>query len=434
MREPPRRQFHFLPGLWTRARGLVAFALAACFCVAQLALLRAASRTADCAVAAAAPKPSTTWGTPARVPGAAAATATTAAVGEADGRAAAQMARWELWPFGEQQPGAGAGAVRVGVVTGGTSDLFGGGGEAYGDATACLLRRLAQRRGYAFYAERALQRFGADRPVAWQKIRLLAERLMDVDLLVWVDADVAWTATEADLADVFLRELSTPAACIGHLGQSKWEGVAGVGVNSSGIDATGGIFFWASADVRPKQHNMNLNSAVIAIRSGGESRRFLAAVWEEGNDLFGFTKYNPHWRKQPVGHHYWGWPFEQGGIWAVLEREPSFLRHACVVKVGRLHSVQYWRWQPVGPLGAHMPGMTNADRRKAACKHLGSAVAEQPSQCGEMLRQCPDLFVGRLLAAHADGLCAHCLGTMPQVEANSSEDWSLFDCGCLRSA
>merc|ERR1711966_40726 len=66
--------------------------------------------------------------------------------------------------------------------------------------------------GYAFYAERALQRFGTDRPVAWQKVRLLLDRLEDVDLIVWIDADIAWTEPETDLAENFLQEIQSRLA------------------------------------------------------------------------------------------------------------------------------------------------------------------------------------------------------------------------------
>jgi len=352
---------------------------------------------------------------------------------------AARQARWDLWPYGESlaQPG-----LRLGIVTGGSSDLFGGGAGAYGDATSCLLLLLARRRRYAFYAERAMQRYGSDRPVAWQKVRLLLERLDDVDLIVWADADIAWTAGEVDLAALFTRQLSTRAACTRNLGQERWDAVAGSMAVASVWEANSasGIILWASADVRPRQRrNMNLNSAVLALRTGTDAKRFLEAVWAEGNEPLSFQRHNPGWRKQPPGHHYWGWPFEQGGVWAVLDRERDLLQRTCIVAAGTLHSVEYHRWQPGGALSAHMPGMPAMDRRRAACSHLAAAITE-PGCCTNALKHCPDLFAGRLIAAHAEGLCEHCLPLKGHAavvaaasdDASSESDWSLFDCGCLR--
>eukprot|EP00747_Dinoflagellata_sp_TGD_P202353 gnl/TRDRNA2_/TRDRNA2_75868_c1_seq1.p1 gnl/TRDRNA2_/TRDRNA2_75868_c1~~gnl/TRDRNA2_/TRDRNA2_75868_c1_seq1.p1 ORF type:complete len:126 (-),score=14.67 gnl/TRDRNA2_/TRDRNA2_75868_c1_seq1:4-348(-) len=64
-----------------------------------------------------------------------------------------------------------------------------------------------------------------------------------------------------------------------------------------------------------------------------------------------------------------------------------------------------------------------------------------PGACGHAMRRCPDLFAGRLIAAHAEGLCVHCLGPgaaggnqwLELGGANASSDWSQFDCACLRS-
>lgn len=354
------------------------------------------------------------------------------------GLAAARRARWELWPF--DGDGAPSKALRVGLVSGGSSDLYGGTPKAYGDATGCLLRLFAQRRGYALYIERAMQRLGLDRPVAWQKIRLLAERLADVDLLVWIDADVAWTASDADLVDTFLRRLSTPEACVGNLGQERWTGIAGANTKehrSLGERDDGAVFLWVSADVRPKQtQSMNLNTAMIALRAGDDSRRFLDAVWAEGDDPESFHQHNRGWRKQPPGHHYYGWPFEQGGIWSVLGRYDALLRRTCVTAVGALHSVQYHLWQPGTPtLGVHMPGMVDVDRRSVACEHMQTTVGRNLERCGEVLEQCPDIYAGHLLAIHARGLCAHCLGLSAEMSVNSSDSsesgWSNFDCSCL---
>jgi hypothetical protein len=359
-----------------------------------------------------------------------------------------RRARWDSWPFGDEAQN-GSSPIRVGIVTGGSSDLFGGGASAYADATSCLLRLFAEQHGYAFYAERALQRFGADRPVAWQKVRLLLDRLHDVDLIVWIDADIAWTEPDVDLAEMFLQRLSTRSTCVGNLGQPRWDDVAGAVAPEGGTESVDGFFLWASADVRPRQErNMNLNSAVMALRSGMRAQRFLEAVWAEGDDPLSYRRHNPGWRKQPPGHHYWGWPFEQGAVWAVLDRDHEMLRRTCVTSVGTLHSVQYHRWKQGSTLGAHMPGMPSEDRRKAACHHLASALVA-PGRCGRALRQCPDLFSGRLVAAHADGLCAHCLGpgaieisadgaqsvghAASPAENTSVADWSHFDCSCLQT-
>lgn len=376
---------------------------------------------------------------------------------------AALSSRWEIWPYGSGliEAGDSSSERRVGLLTGGSSDLFGGGNGSYGDATVCLMRFYALQRGYAFYAERAMQRLGqlgdlVDRPVAWQKIRLLAERLDDVDLIVWVDADIAWTRADVDLTDLFFRRLSTLAACNGHLGQAKWDAVGGTAAIEeepskddswllsdrfqarSESDAL--LFLWASADVRPRQkQNMNLNTGLIALRAGPASKRFLQEVWSEGDDLLSFTRHNPGWRNQPPGSHYFGWPFEQGAIWSVLYRNQDFLSRTCIVELGVLHSVQYHRWHAGGPLGAHMPGMSNQERRQAACHHLGLATRDgEAGRCGQMLRTCPDLFAGRLLAPHAEGVCAHCLGAAfvdPKELAKSIRnvsDFSHFDCSCLR--
>merc|ERR1712203_202297 len=142
----------------------------------------------------------------------------------------------------------------------------------------------------------------------------------------------------------------------------------------------------------------------MALRGNSEdSRRFLAEVWALGQDPLGFTKHNPGWRKQPPGHHYWGWPFEQGAVWEILDRDRELLKRTCVTAVGALHSVQYHRWSRGSTPAAHMPGMSADDRRKAACRHLSDEILSQVDRCSETLRSCPDLYAGRVIAAHANG-------------------------------
>lgn len=243
--------------------------------------------------------------------------------------------RWELWPYPRTRHGLQAfQKTRVGIVTGGSSDLFGGGDGSYGDVTACLFRLYALAQGYAFFVERAMQRFGNDRPVAWHKLRLLLDRLSDVDLLLWVDADIAWTNHTARIEEVLLQHLSSPKACR-NLGQGRWSDLSEVDSNE--------IFLWASADVRPKQE-LNLNSAVLAFRNGPTSRYFLTTAIEEGKDPLGFTRHDPKWQARAPGNHYWGWPFEQGAFWNILTGNRDLLERTCVVEVGLLHSVQYKRW------------------------------------------------------------------------------------------
>jgi hypothetical protein len=45
---------------------------------------------------------------------------------------------------------------------------------------------------------------------------------------------------------------------------------------------------------------------------------FLQRVWEVGNDVNTFKKHDPWWRLKTPCTDYWGWPWEQGGIWDVL--------------------------------------------------------------------------------------------------------------------
>ena len=66
------------------------------------------------------------------------------------------LVAWDLDPPAHAQ---------LGLVSGGTSDLFTG--STHGENSACVLRLYAARHGYGLYVERNLSRWADRRVAAW---------------------------------------------------------------------------------------------------------------------------------------------------------------------------------------------------------------------------------------------------------------------------
>ena len=99
-----------------------------------------------------------------------------------------------------------------------------------------------------------------------------------------------------------------------------------------------------------------------------------------GDEPSFFQKHDPGWKTTPKNNSdpYFGWPFEQGGIWEVFTSRPEpYLRHLCVAAPGVLQllltrrSGAEWRHRMQRDLRPHAMIADHAVRT-AAWSALGS--------------------------------------------------------------
>lgn len=166
---------------------------------------------------------------------------------------------------------------------------------------------------------------------AWNKIPLMEKYLNDVEVLVWIDLDAIITRFDVSLDQIL---------------PSKWEGSScnlfndirelGTDIDISNQKQRPGLafepFFWVTIDINP-MYSININTAVMAIKRGDLGQKFLKEVWKTGNNPNLFKEYDPNWETKSLCVNYWGWPWEQGGVWSVLKdsKQLQYLQGTCVL-------------------------------------------------------------------------------------------------------
>ena len=221
---------------------------------------------------------------------------------------------------------------RYGILMGGTSDYFrqvfqSGDMDGRGHdlssvmVSTCIAKLYAMNMGYAFKLVTNLEnvstrKYGpcpAHKMSAWHKIQLVRTFLPDVDNLLWLDLDaliVRPTIPLSHILDSRHRETTELGAWMcAHTGPDAYHR------NITGSAAT--PFFFASKDINPK-YAINLNTGVFAVKNTPLAFDFLTRVWRVGDNVDAFKKHDPWWRFKTPCTDYWGWPWEQGGIWDVL--------------------------------------------------------------------------------------------------------------------
>jgi len=279
---------------------------------------------------------------------------------------------WTRWPT--------TGTPGLGIVTGGTLDVFRDGADgpslspAAGPVAACLLEAYATQHGYALYVEQDLQRWGLDRPwvaagtnlLSWAKFPLMGALLRSqptLPILVWVDMDVLLLNASVSL---LMRLTTMPDCSAGLLGawdretlwylppwrkndfnstrwrQQRW---------ASQLASTGeSSYFWFGRDVNAN-YKLNVNSGFFALRNVPLAHDLLELAWAAGNDPEHYKQHDPGWRGKAPGSAYFGWPGEQGGLWDALTNSSRYLRRLCVATPGWLQLLvtrPVLRWNGTG--------------------------------------------------------------------------------------
>lgn len=241
---------------------------------------------------------------------------------------------WDYYPL--TSPSSSSNRLQTrpmyGIMMGGTSDLFNS-VAAQADVShdnsilsammvsTCVAKLYAMNHGYAFKLVRNLEsvsnrKYGncsADRMSAWHKIQLVRTFLHDVDCLLWLDLDALIVRPTIPLDSM----LNAQHRETGDLG--AWM-CAQTGVDAHHRNITGSSlspFFFASRDINPR-YKINLNTGVFAVKNTPIAFDFLQRVWEVGDNPEYFKKHDMWWRLKTPCEGYWGWPWEQGGVWDVL--------------------------------------------------------------------------------------------------------------------
>jgi hypothetical protein len=173
----------------------------------------------------------------------------------------------------------------------------------------------------------------------WNKVRLIQTYLPDVEILIWIDLDGL-----IQKADLTLDKILPEKWVIGGCNSLGAKFILGRSYNHTDSSHYPGLgekpFFWVSHDVSPL-YAVNVNTAVMAIRRSKIAFDFLDRVWEVGN-IPNVQRYFDDWWKDKVEcEGYWGWPWEQGGVWYVLGNpaNPAFLMNTCVLPYAGEHAL-----------------------------------------------------------------------------------------------
>jgi hypothetical protein len=294
--------------------------------------------------------------------------------------------KWDFFP---------AARPTYGIIMAGTSDRFSWFGTRDSYVSTCVAKLYALKHNYAFALIEDLEnidnrRYGRCKSFPqWNKIVAMKKYINDVDTLLWIDLDTVIVQFNTPLRNILpdsmrnsscnkiddLRELGS-----GLLGRSNVADLPG------GVDQA---FFWASMDINPL-YSLNLNTGVMALRSGPQAEAFLDAVWKQGEDHRGFKKHDKNWHNKKKCEGYYGWPWEQGAVWDVL-LDPAhldLLRATCVLpRMGpaALNSIVD-RWgdlkvHPGRPFITHKPDRSAWELLQAFIVNFDVDAALIQSQC-----------------------------------------------------
>jgi hypothetical protein len=258
----------------------------------------------------------------------------------------AEKSDWDYYPNSK-------GKCKYGIVMGGTPNLFEGYRDhlSEGGYSACVAQLYARHHGYAFTLHKDLgslsnRTYGScsSREMSpWNKILLLQKYLPDVEALIWLDLDALINDGSFTLPiTTFLPSspLRSQGACL-----PRWKGHAntsayGTRLKHMKLSYLPGSkkkpFLYLGEDLSP-HYAINVNSAILVLRNVPKAKQFLEDVWSVGNDPEMFKRYDTNWDSKEPCVGYWGWPWEQGGIWETLSIQPAkYLASTCILsRTGR---------------------------------------------------------------------------------------------------
>ena len=237
--------------------------------------------------------------------------------------------RWDYYPPISR--------ATYGIIMAGTSDKFSGYNCIENLVSPCIAKIYAERHKYAFKLVRNLEhidsrKYGPCKPFPqWNKIKLLTKYIDDVDILLWIDLDAVITRLDTPL-DAIIPDSFAHSACLTHANATI---LGSTVASNSKADSPGAVpapFFWTTIDVNPL-YSVNINTGVMALRSGDLAHVFLERVWSVGDNPYSFEKHDVEYLSKAPCSAYYGWPWEQGGVWDVLgnRSDRRFLRGTCVL-------------------------------------------------------------------------------------------------------
>jgi hypothetical protein len=252
-----------------------------------------------------------------------------------------EKADWDYYPDCK-------GKCKYGIVMGGTPNLFEHQGDRLSEPgySACIASLYARHHGYAVVIHRDLgslsnRTYGecsSQQMSPWNKILLLQKYLPDVENLVWLDLDALINDGSFTLPiSTFLPSipLSSQKKCL-----PRWNGLTnttnyGFRLRNKKISHLPGFkkkpFLFLGEDIS-REYAVNVNSAILVIRNVPKAHQFLEDVWNSGNDEGMFKRYDISWRSKVPCTGYWGWPWEQGGIWEILSIDSAkYLSSICIL-------------------------------------------------------------------------------------------------------
>lgn len=247
--------------------------------------------------------------------------------------------KWDYYPNLQ-----GISRPKYGIVMGGSRDMFQRSGRKLPSwyYTTCIARIYAEKHNYAFYVDKNLDKWAnltsdicpQGTGTAWNKIKLIQQYVLHVDILMWIDLDGLIMFPNSNLDKILLNHTREYYKLAPYVGDGKTE----LGVNIKDFDVSdlpgNGLrpILWFAKDVNPN-YAVNVNSAVFAVRNSPLGIEFLEKVWEVSKDSHAFEKHDPYWKDKVPCHGYYGWPWEQGGIWDVLSdtKDTRFLQHTSIL-------------------------------------------------------------------------------------------------------
>jgi hypothetical protein len=292
---------------------------------------------------------------------------------------------------------------QYGIVMGGTPNNFYQKGVPHtlADYSSCIALMYARRHGYAFVVNKDLgavhnRTYGncsSAEMSPWNKIHLMRSYLSDVDVLVWIDLDGIIQNFNRSLQQVLPLDLkNNPTRC-------RPTHQLGVDVAHYPVFDQAGAdnrpFLWLSSD-NSHRYSVNVNSAVFAVRRTAAAFAFLDDVWEVGGRWDAFVRHDPFWKTKDQCRGYWGWPWEQGGIWDVLSgKNRTYMRGTCILPnygEAGLNSVvdeskgagpgDDPKYNTFGPLVMHHPRHPANDWMTRHIRDGSIAAAEVEPVCG----------------------------------------------------
>ena len=239
--------------------------------------------------------------------------------------------------------------VEYGIITGATSNYFTiNHKDLHSDSiyTSCLFLLYAKKHNYAYYINQNLgqvnnRSYGdcsSERMSPWNKIILIKQLLDDVNYLVWIDIDTVLDEISFRLPITsFLPTipLKSQLDCLPRYTNQSSTRQYGEFLQSFSLSELPGRnkepFLFASEDLS-SFYPININTAIFIIKNNQLAFEFLDDVWKVGDNPNYFKSLDNGWKKKFPCQGYWGWPWEQGGIWQTLMDYPKkYLNSICIL-------------------------------------------------------------------------------------------------------